>query len=85
MSDRTKTVTLTDPSEVSHFEAGERKSIEDMTEEEAVTIFGRPVYEEWLRAKLDPPMRGTCVVTSIDGNGPTLTIDTGPGWLKTNG
>jgi hypothetical protein len=76
---------LTNPDDVRHFEAGERRSIEDMSEEEAVAIFGRPVYEAWLRAKLDPPMRGTCVVTSIDGSGPTLTIDTGPGWPQSRG
>lgn len=75
MSDPKNTVTLTNPDDVSHFREGERRSIEDMLPEEAIALFGLPVYESWLRDRDKPRPRGTCVVTSIDGAGPTITFD----------
>lgn len=73
------TVTLTNPNEVSHFKVGERRSIEDMLPEEAIALFGLPVYENWLKHRNDPsPPRGTATVTSIDRGEATITIGYGP-------
>ena len=55
------------------FTIGESIRIEDLSEDDAVLIFGRPVYETWLATKDEP--RGTVTCTGID-SGRTLTFVT---------
>lgn len=75
-----KTVTLTRPEDACVI--GETRRIEDMLPEEAIAIFGLPVYETWLKHRNDPKPRGACVVASIDRAESTLTFD---GWPDPSG
>lgn len=66
MSDtRTKVVTAAD---CHGFTVGERLNIADLSEEDAVAIFGRPVYEMWLAMQLRPQEQGTLTVTGLGAN-----------------
>lgn len=68
------TVTLTSAEDATLFEAGAVRRIDDMTEEEACAVFGRPVYESWLRTKDRPGLRGTVTIVSIDKERPLAKI-----------
>lgn len=73
----TATVTLTNADEACVF--GERRSIEDMMPEEAIALFGLPLYESWLKHRNGPkPPQGYVTVTSIDRDTATLTMGYGP-------
>lgn len=56
---------------------GPTLSIEDLSPEEAVAIFGRPVYEEWLRWKDHPSPPSTWRVAKVCTltNSITLEVD----------
>ncbi len=57
-----------------------KADMDALSEEEAIAIYGRPVYEKYKRHRVeaDPRATGICVVTDVDTERGTITIGPGP-------
>lgn len=53
---------------------GKLIDIADLTPEDAIALFGLPIYEAWLEAQVNPRTTVTYEVTKVDANTITLSV-----------
>jgi hypothetical protein len=66
------TIELVNPEDVRLFEKG--TSIDDLSEEDARSVFGHAFYEMWREAKDNPRPTGTVTITGIGEGVGVITV-----------